>query len=185
MSLPYRNIIESSNYAAFGCSHTWGVGVEANETWSYLLGAMNFGVAGCSADYVARTAPKIIFEKKIKVAFVLWPDWTRFDYIDHNGNYLTSLPQDHNRIYYMEKNSKEWLLNNFNQQVNNFRNWCNKNKIKLIDLTLYNLISYIDRADVWPISKLGHHYAPEWHSKVAEIFRNAYENNIEHELRYD
>ena len=56
----FRNLINSSDSVAFGCSHTWGVGVDANETWSYYLDAMNFGINGCSADFVVRLAFDII-----------------------------------------------------------------------------------------------------------------------------
>jgi len=50
--LKFRNKITNSDSIAFGCSHTWGVGVENNETWPYLLGAKNFGVGSASGDQV-------------------------------------------------------------------------------------------------------------------------------------
>jgi len=184
MRLPYRNIISNSQYAAFGCSHTWGVGVEAEEAWPYLLDAKNFGVSSCSADYIVRVAPRLIKKHNIKVIFVLWPDWTRFDYLQ-NGKYITSLPKDYNRIWYMETHPAEWLLQNFNNKVKELQQWCIKNHVKIINMTLYDLVPYIDHADKWPISKLGHHYSPLWHTWVAKIFKNSFDNNVVHGLRHD
>lgn len=182
--LPIRNIIAESKSVAFGCSHTWGVGVEPEETWPYLIGAKNFGVGGCSADYIVRTAPDLIKQNNVKNVFILWPDWTRFDYLK-NETYYTSLPTDENRILYMKTYPTEWLIKNFYQQVEKFKTWCNENDIKLIDMTLYDLIPYIDHADVWPVSKLGHHYAPEWHQWVAKIFVDAQRNNFSFPLAHE
>ena len=53
---------------AVGCSHTVGVGVEPHEAWPNLLGAVNLGVGGCSADYIARNMPKYL---TLVVYFVL------------------------------------------------------------------------------------------------------------------
>jgi hypothetical protein len=179
--MEFRNIIADSDTVAFGCSHTWGVGVEANETWAYKLGAKNFGMGSCSADYILRIAPDIIKEHNPAVVYVLWPDWTRFEYVK-NGKYYQSLPSDSNRIHFMETHPEEWLLDNFAIKAKEMFELCNKHNIRLIDMTLYDLIPYMDHADKWPISKLGHHYAPEWHTKVADIFRNADQNNIQHPL---
>jgi hypothetical protein len=166
----YRNQIESSNSAAFGCSHTWGVGVECTETWSYLLGAKNFGVPGVSSDFVARTFPDIVKQHKPSIAYVLWPDWTRFEYLNES-RYYQSLPTDSNRIEFMEMATDEWLQDNFTKQQDTVRNYCKEHRIKLVDITLYDLVPYFDNADRWPLSRLGHHYSPVWHTRVADIFR--------------
>ena len=110
--MKFRNIIEDSNALAFGCSHTWGVGVEANETWAYNIGAKNFGMGSCSADYILRIAQDIIDKHNPEIVYVLWPDWTRFEIVNQ-GKYQHSLPMDSNRIHYMETHTEEWLLENF------------------------------------------------------------------------
>lgn len=166
----YRNIIEISDSMAFGCSHTWGTGVEANETWAYQLGAKNFGVPGVSSDFIARTAPELVKEHAPTVLYILWPDWTRFEYIVGN-TYYQSLPTDKNRIEFMEMATEEWLQENFVKQQNSIKTLCVEHNIKLVDMTLYDLIPYIDHADRWPLSKLGHHYSPVWHNWVSDIFR--------------
>jgi hypothetical protein len=158
------------NKLAFGCSHTYGRGVERDEAWPYLLGAKNYGVPGCSSDLIARTCPAIIAQHLPATVYILWPDWTRFEYTD-NGRIMQSLVTDRNRIKFMETATDEWLQENFNTQVAKVKQYCNSVNVKLIDITLYDLITYIDHADQWPLSKLGHHYSPVWHTWVADIFK--------------
>lgn len=158
------------NKLAFGCSHTYGTGVERNETWAYILGAKNYGVEGCSSDYIARTALDIMLKESADIVYILWPDWTRFEYVDA-GVYKQSLPTDRNRIQFMKTATDDWLRENFNKQVLTIKEYCSKNNIKLIDMTLYDLIEYIDHADRWPLSTLGHHYSEVWHQWVANIFK--------------
>lgn len=164
----YRNLINNSNKIALGCSHTWGAGVDADQTWPYLLGAKNFGVCGCSSNFVARTLPDLINEHQPTTVYVLWPDWSRFEYFK-NGQWKQSLPTDDTRILFMRSHPEEWLHENFNKQVSLVRELCKD--ITLNMMTLYDLMPFIDHADKWPLSKLGHHYAPEWHQWVADIFR--------------
>ncbi len=180
--MQFRNIITNSTSLALGCSHTWGVGVEANETWAYKLGANNFGVSGCSADLIARIFPDIVQVQKPTTVYILWPDWTRFEYVQ-DGQYYQSLPTDANRIKFMETHTNKWLIDNFIKRTKVVRDFCKNNNIELFDMTLYDLIPYIDHADTWPLSKIGHHFSPLWHSWVADIFKNAKNNNIMHDLR--
>jgi len=156
---------------AFGCSHTEGIGVEPHEAWPALVEAINFGRGGCSADYILRVAPDIFESHDPSVVYILWPDWTRFEYINEAGKIDQSLPTDPNRINFMEFATNEWLQNNFNNHVAHMKEICLENSIKLVDITLYDLIPYIDHADTWPLSKLGHHYSPVWHGWVADIFK--------------
>jgi len=183
-TLTFRNIVNSSDSLAFGCSHTWGVGVEDNETWPFHLGAINFGRGSASADFIIRIAPELLDKHNPITVYVLWPDWTRFDYIK-NGVYNTSLPTDKNRIEFMKNHTDDWLKNNFHQQVKLMQEYCAARNIKLVDMSLYDLIPYIDHANMWPLSKLGHHYAPSWHQQVADIFQNANINNIKHPIADD
>ena len=162
---------------AFGCSHTYGVGVAVDETWPYYLRAMNFGVPGCSSDLIIRTMPAILDRYTPKVVFILWPDWTRFEI-----GTIQSLPTDKNRIHYMKDHDESWLKNNFKQRVAQANAICENKGIKLVDMTLSDLIPYIDYPDKWPLSKLGHHFNNIWHNQVATIFNNALLYNIKHPL---
>ena len=176
-----RHIFKDNFKLALGCSHTYGVGVEHTEAWPYLLGASNFGVPGHSADYLIRNISDVINAHRPDIIYVLWPDWTRFEY-KQDGIYYQSLSTDSNRIKFMESHPDSWLLDNFQKQTQILHSLCDNNNIRLIDMTLYDLIPYIDHADQWPLSKLGHHYAPSWHQQIADIFKNSEINNIKHPL---
>jgi hypothetical protein len=179
-----KDVVNNNDSIAFGCSHTWGVGVEEKETWSYILGARNFGQGACSVDFISRLAPAIITEFKPRVVYVLWSEWRRFE-ITRNDIIYQSLPTDSDRIYYIETHNDIWCRENFKNKTSEFRLMCNEKNIQLVDITLYNLIPYIDHADRWPVSKLGHHYAPEWHQWVANVFKELQLNNATVELAYE
>ena len=168
----FRNEIKHADAMALGCSHTWGVGVEANETWSYLLGAMNFGVPRASSDQVVRIARRLIPEYHPSIVYCLWPDWSRFEY-EKDGSYVQSLPSDPDRLYFMSTHDDAWCRKIFAERRHDLQTICDQSDCCLIDMTLYDLIPYIDHADRWPVSKLGHHYAPQWHQWVAKIFADA------------
>lgn len=155
---------------AFGCSHTYGVGVEPHEAWPYLLNAVNLGIRGGSVDAIARTLPEHLDYHRPDIIYILWPDWTRFEYLV--GNVIhQSLPTDKNRIQFMEFATDEWLQQNFNAKVSEVKDCCRSAGVNLVDMTLYDLALYIDQPDRWPLSKLGHHYSPLWHQWVADIFK--------------
>jgi len=158
-----------SKQIALGCSHTYGVGVERDEAWPHLLGATNYGVPSCSSDLVARTLPVILEKETPKIVYILWPDWTRFEYFK-NEEWVQSISTDDDRILFMESHPEQWLHENFNKQVTIVCDLCKD--ITLNMMTLYDLIPHIDHADQWPLSKLGHHYAPKWRQWVADIFTN-------------
>jgi len=173
MELPTPRTFVNNSKLAFGCSHTFGVGVDGDEAWAFLLNASNYGVGGCSTDYISRIFPEVIALSNPTIVYILWPDWSRFEYLNEKSEYAQSLATDKNRIQFMEFATDDWLTLNFKTQCANIQSICDINDIKLIALSLYDLIPHIDHADKWPLSKLGHHYSPEWHKWVAEIFRNA------------
>lgn len=165
-----RGPIMQGTTLALGCSHTYGWAVEAQDTWAYKLGAVNHGVFGVSSDYVARMLPELARLYGTKTLYVLWPDWSRFEY-EKDGKYFQSMPMDSDRIYFMEMATDQWLQENFQRQVNQVRSYCAANDIQLHDMTLYDLIPYIDHADRWPLASDGWHYSSVWHDWVADIFR--------------
>lgn len=183
-TMTFRGPIDESDSIAFGCSHTWGVGVEANETWSYLLGAKNCGIGSASGDLVVRVADQIISQHRPKIVYCLWPDWSRFEYVK-DGKYHQSLPTDPDRIYFMATHDDAWCKKNFAKNIEDMVNLCAVYSARLIHMTLYDLIPYIDHADRWPLSKLGHHYSPVWHGWVADIFARARDQNFKFPLRYE
>jgi len=179
----FRNLISDGSKLAFGCSHTYGVGVDADHTWPYYLGAMNFGVPGCTSDLIARIMPDILEKYKPQVVFVLWPNWSRFEYTK-NGKYYQSLPTDKNRIDFMETATDEWLISNFNHQVSIVKNLCSN--IKLVQLSFYNLAPpLMKHACLFPKARDNSHYDESFHQTVSEIFRDMLINNIEYKIAYE
>lgn len=182
--LTFRGPIDKSDSIAFGCSRTWGVGVEPDETWSCLLGAKNCGIGSASSDLVVRIADQIISQHRPKIVYCLWPDWSRFEYIK-DGKYYQSLPSDKNRIYFMKTHDDAWCKKNFAKNLKDMANLCLSYSVRLIDMTLYDLIPYIDHSDRWPLSKLGHHYSPVCHQWVADIFAKSRDQNFKFPLTYE
>jgi len=180
----FRNIIADSDSLAFGCSHTWGVGVDPHEAWPYLLGAKNYGVGGASGDQVIRLASDIISKERPKIVYCLWPDWSRFEYAK-NGKFYQSLPTDPNRIKFMATHDDDWCRWNFSKNLSDLKKICTEQNARLIDMTLYDLIPFIDHADRWPLSKLRHHYSPIWHEWVAELFVLARDQRLSFPLNYE
>ena len=159
-----------------GDSHTYGAGNQEQEIWPELLKnklgieqILNLGVPGVSADHLARNITSYVDRFKPEEVFVLWPDYSRFEY-DYYGVIKQSLPTDSNRIYFMETATEEWLLSNFKSAQDKVTYTCRKNNIKLRTLTLYDLIPIIDHADRWPIAANETHFNHKWHNLVAEIF---------------
>lgn len=85
----------------------------------------------------------------------------------------------------METHDDTWCRNNFAKQVESVHVFCKELNIQLVDMTLYDLIPFIDHADRWPISKLGHHYSERWHQQVAEIMLWAENTNYKFPLAYE
>ena len=161
-----------------GDSHSFGISNEQEHIWPEQLAKrlnkqlINLGARGVSADYLARIAESAITEFKPDIIFILWPDWTRFEY-EVNGEYFQSLGTDSDRIRWMEKATDEWLMENFEKQQDHIKYLCTG--IPLVDITLYDLIPYIDHSDRWPLAANGSHFNQVWHQWVTEIFYNLYE----------
>jgi hypothetical protein len=164
----------------FGCSHTWGDSNEQSDIWPEKLAKklnlqlINLGQPGASVDYVYRIFSFAIKKFAPVAIFIYWPDWTRFEYIK-DGRIFESLPNDSNRIYHMKTATEEWLINNFISKVNLIKE--ESKDIKLVHLSSYNLIPYMDHADRWPIAKDNIHFNFEWHQNLYSIFYELYINN--------
>jgi lysophospholipase L1-like esterase len=164
-----------------GDSHTFGAGNQQFDIWPEQLKAkinisqiLNLGVPGISADHLSRNIEKYISRFSPIEIFVLWPDHSRFEYVDNLGNLCQSLPTDRNRIYFMETATEEWLINNFKNSQDKIRYFCKQENIKLRELSLYDLISIIDHADRWPPAANKTHFNHRWHNLIAEIFAFKY-----------
>lgn len=151
------------NNLAFGCSHTYGIGNDPECAWPALLGLKNLGVPGGSTDLIARICEEPILKYAPDVVYILWPDWTRFEY---NGEQI--LPQTHPHLY-RDKTDEE-LKQNRENKIIEVETICDRYKCLLVDLYLEDLHSIIDHSDRWPLAQDNSHFGPQWHRWVADLF---------------
>jgi len=87
------------NIAFFGCSLTYGHGVENNETYPHQVhkksggkyNCLNFGVCGGSLDLMSKIYNKVMKELDIDLVIIQWPDLYRRMYF-HDGSYYGMYP---------------------------------------------------------------------------------------------
>ena len=78
-----------------GCSWTMGVGVDNDKIWPTLIGnsyhnsvVCNYGMYGTSCEFIAEQYYKILHSGyRPDVVLVLWPGFSRRDYITDKGNH--------------------------------------------------------------------------------------------------
>jgi len=77
---------------SIGCSHTEGVGLNDDETWSHQLCKLingvdlNFGYGGRSNDYVTRCLLTYFDIVKPDLVLIMYPDQDRREYYTEDGN---------------------------------------------------------------------------------------------------
>lgn len=184
-SKEFNEIDHSQNkILCFGDSHTIGAGNQQEDIWPEIIKdkinipqMFNLAQAGCSSDYILRIFKNCIEYFRPNFVFILWPDHSRFEY-NSNGVYYQSLPTSENRIYFMEKATDEWLMNNFLNVTSSIKNISKQYKIPLFDMTLYELIPLIDHADKWPLAVNQTHFNRTWHETVASQFQIKFNNYV-------
>ena len=82
------------NVVILGCSHTWGVGLEPEETWAHKVSQhntsklryWNLGQPGLSPEGVVRMLYKT--EKTLfpKIAIIMWPEASRREWLDNESH---------------------------------------------------------------------------------------------------
>lgn len=116
---------------SIGCSHTEGVGVGDNETWSHQLCQLipgsvdlNFGFGGRSNDYVARCLITYFDLIRPDLVLIMYPNQDRLEYYTEEGNIEPFAY--HPWGYFEETNTgidiHKSLMNIANNE-NNFVNW--------------------------------------------------------------
>lgn len=161
---------------ALGCSYTYGVGIEKEETWPYLLENMigdevyNFGVGGGGPTTITRLvsywAPKIkpknvlVSLKYIGLFEVYWRGrWLKVTpSVDgyYEGNDITAQEAD----VFAEEN----IYADYHRNMKLLKHICRDNGCKLILLD-----KEIPKSDKLATDKL--HAGPNWNKQVAELFK--------------
>lgn len=94
------NEIDLDNYILFsGCSHTFGVGLELETTYPYLLSKKlgcdyyNLAVSASGPDVVQHNILNWYYsiQKKPKLVIIQWPDHSRF--LSYNTEYKNLIPR--------------------------------------------------------------------------------------------
>ena len=127
---------QTKNIMTFGCSYTFGVGVDENHTWPNQMRKFfpdyrvyNLGISGCGADTVTRLAINWIPVLKPDIVLILWPNRYRFETYDNDPPYMAG-PWSSNDIafneYFKDENSynnsmKNRLMIDLLQKVHGFR----------------------------------------------------------------
>jgi hypothetical protein len=196
------------NVVVLGCSHTFGEGLEENETWvsqvakdpNKILRWWNLGQPGASADLMIRIlygAEKVLFPK---IIIACWPAQSRRERLDQIPQNLTS----DDALLKTENNDTD--RNNFLKNVFFLEKFAEKNQAKTfhcfaqdayeLDNTLQVLKNYTIK-NCWPewdqhhlpeakrdiiktpsLARDGVHYGAEHHRVFARLFLERFKSKL-------
>jgi hypothetical protein len=157
--------------AAFGCSYTFGYGV--NIHWPGMLDAVNCGINGASNDLIARLAIAYCKTFKPTVIHVLWTFKERREYISAKGG-LDKFKNLSDEAIKAEMKSPTWIsgyasLMNSKADDYNYK----KNKMLLTSYCVANDIelkqTHISQLpkDDYPLARDNDHPGHDWHTNMA------------------
>ena len=187
------------NAVILGCSNTWGVGLEANQTWAHnvsqhntkRLRYWNLGQPGASPDTVTRilySCEKVLHPD---IIIVMWPSISRRERLD---TFTQNLLGTHETLRYENDNTD---MNNFLKNVFLVEKFAEKNQCRtmhcfaeeyiefrtvgntpmvLEDYTLRNCWPHWDKftaRDLYAepsLAKDGAHFGVEHHERFAQLF---------------
>lgn len=157
---------ECDSVVFLGCSHTLGVGLHLEDTWSYIVSNQlnlvnyNLSITGGSNDSAFRVAQYYIPKIQPKIVIMLSPSNCRKEVInEHNQthHYLISEDKINNNLLWAE-----WLSNSLNFSLNQQKNIlaiekiCNDYSIKFYCFDSEKDFSYPDKArDLLHSGRLG------------------------------
>ena len=196
------------NVVVLGCSHTFGEGLEENETWvsqvakysNKILRWWNLGQPGASADLMIRIlygTEKVLFPK---IIVACWPAQSRRERLDSHPQNLTS----NDPLLKTENNNTD--QNNFLKNVFLLEKFAEKNQAKTfhcfaedayeLDSNLQVLKNYTIK-NCWPewdrhhvpnakrdiittpnLAKDGVHYGVEHHRVFARLFLERFKSKL-------
>lgn len=164
-----RNKIQPGGDAAFGCSFTFGYGVNHEQSWPALMGLYNCGQSGSSNDRIARLAIEYINTYSPKNIYIMWTIKSRREWIDEENNILRFKVDDSNLKYKWQEAHLE--LSNTNADNYNYQ----KNKLLLDNYNMDTKIHtiHIDSIDhtTLPLGSDNSHPGIKWHEAVTEYFK--------------
>lgn len=90
-----RDQFADTGTACFGCSFTFGHGLDADQTWPHLLSAKNYGVGGNSISSIVGTAHWYVQNFKCDKLVMLLPHVCRLQLHDQLKGLWTFVPLEH------------------------------------------------------------------------------------------
>ena len=157
---------QTSRNMALGCSYTYGVGVEREEAWPYILEKLiksevyNFGVGGASLDTMSRVASYWIPKLKPEKIFIALEFIDRIELFLENktwGKITPFVPKIEH--LFLEEN----IYVNFHKNINLLKSICRDNGTKMI--IIHEELPGTDR-----LGSDKSHPGPNWHNDVANLF---------------
>jgi hypothetical protein len=196
------------NVVVLGCSHTFGEGLEENETWANLVAKesnkilrwWNLGQLGASADLMIRIlygAEKVLFPK---IIVACWPAWSRRERLDLHPQNLTS----DDSLLKIENNNTDrnnflknvFLLEKFAEKTQAKTFHCFAEDVYELDNNLQVLKDYTIK-NCWPewdqhhlpeakrdiiktpnLARDGVHYGAEHHRVFARLFLERFKSKL-------
>jgi len=155
------------NVVVLGCSHTYGEGLEQEETWVHLLSEKcspslrwwNLGYPGASADFMMRVlygTQKILFPK---IIICCWPMSLRRERYNEHPTFLYSNSQE-------LKTENEWTdRNNFLKNVFLIEKFADHNKAKTFHCFAEEINAIANKKEVYTDHTLRSCW-PEWDSRT-------------------
>ena len=196
------------NVVVLGCSHTFGEGLEENETWvsqvakdpNKTLRWWNLGQPGSSADLMIRIlygAEKVLFPK---IIVACWPAQSRRERLDQIPQNLTSndalLKTENNNTDRNNFLKNVFLLEKFAEKNNAKTFHCFAEDVYTLDNTLQVLKNYTIK-NCWPewdqhhlpdakrehittpnLARDGVHYGAEHHRVFARLFLERFKSKL-------
>lgn len=135
-----------------GCSHTLGVGLPLEMTWTHLvsqqlgLESCNLGLASSSCDSAFRLANHYVPKIKPSIVFLLAPDQARLEVLGVDS--ITAITAMDSTGLSQDKFYKQWLAVEENQRLNQEKNIiaireiCRQHNTKFTNLYSWHTVNY-------------------------------------------
>jgi hypothetical protein len=178
MNLDMINIIPGECDFYLGCSHTFGVGINLEDTWGWKLSQkkgltfVNLGCPGGSFETQYRMLVSWAGVLKPRRAFTLGSYEGRREILhpdgvaEQFGSWVSHEPQY--TMYRRMSNENEELISSL-RTLDAMRAVCIRHSIELytIDRNIRNDVLRIGPKDKMARDLI--HYSPDWHSRIAEL----------------
>jgi hypothetical protein len=158
-----------------GCSHTLGVGLAVEQTWSHLVSQelhmanWNLGIGGASNDTAFRMAHYWIAQLAPAVVILLSPEPTRFELHTIDDTVENLGPWNPGHAQQAQEFTKHWLTNPVNATMDRLKNTlaiqhlCEQRNIKFVVRNVESFGSVDKARDL-------QHYGPVTHRHMADAF---------------